>query len=194
MNYQRIYDNLISYRQNNPATGYTENHHIVMKSMGGSDDPSNLVVLTGREHWIAHLLLYKIHKNNQTAHACRMMGFKSKTNSKRIDVKNSRIYSIIREHSYKTLSLSQKGENNSQYGTRWISNIELKKNKKISKEDEIPDGWVIGMNKWNSIGNYICVICNCNFLKEKRYGRTIYKTCSSECLRISQIKHLIQYN
>lgn len=74
MNHQYIYDCLIQKRQREPATGYTERHHILPRSMGGSDDPSNLVVLTGREHWIAHLLLWKIHRNRQTAFACRMMG------------------------------------------------------------------------------------------------------------------------
>jgi hypothetical protein len=41
-------------------------------------------------------------------------------------------------------SIKQKGENNSQYGTMWITNgIE---NKKIKKESEIPQGWKIGRN------------------------------------------------
>ena len=37
--------------------GYTEKHHIVPRSMGGSDKKDNLVDLTAREHYIAHLLL-----------------------------------------------------------------------------------------------------------------------------------------
>ena len=41
-----------------------------------------------------------------------------------------------------------RGKNNSQYGTMWICNLELKENKKISKEEEIPDGWIKGRNKW----------------------------------------------
>jgi len=40
-------------------------------------------------------------------------------------------------------SLKQKGENNSQYGTMWITNgIE---NKKIKKDSEIPQGWYKGV-------------------------------------------------
>lgn len=34
--------------------------------------------------------------------------------------------------------------NNSQYGTMWIYNAELKINKKINKHDDIPDGWKRG--------------------------------------------------
>ena len=51
MNYQNIYESLITKRQQKPAKGYTETHHILPKSWYGPDDPSNLVVLTVREHW-----------------------------------------------------------------------------------------------------------------------------------------------
>ncbi len=36
------------------------------------------------------------------------------------------------------------GETNSQYGTRWVYHIGLAESKKINKEDEIPDGWLLG--------------------------------------------------
>lgn len=38
----------------------------------------------------------------------------------------------------------QKGERNSQHGTMWIFNEELKQSKKIKKTDAIPDGWCKG--------------------------------------------------
>jgi hypothetical protein len=38
----------------------------------------------------------------------------------------------------------QEGQKNSQYGKKWIHNIELKQNKKIKKTDEIPIGWTLG--------------------------------------------------
>lgn len=37
----------------------TEVHHILPRSLGGTDDPSNLVTLTLKEHWICHRLLVK---------------------------------------------------------------------------------------------------------------------------------------
>ena len=43
------------------APVYTEVHHIVPKCMGGTNDTSNLVRLTGQEHFNAHLLLAKAH-------------------------------------------------------------------------------------------------------------------------------------
>jgi hypothetical protein len=153
MNYQRIYDNLVSYRQSNPASGYTEQHHILMRSMGGSNAPSNLVVLTGREHWIAHLLLHKIYRNSQTVHACHMMAMRCEERGIP-QVKNSRMYESIRKECARLTSrrnsLTHRGSGNSQYGTRWICNLNLKENKKIKKDQEIPEGWILGSNKWLS--------------------------------------------
>ena len=37
-----------------------ETHHIIPKSLNGSNDKSNLINLTLREHYVAHLLLLKI--------------------------------------------------------------------------------------------------------------------------------------
>jgi 5-methylcytosine-specific restriction endonuclease McrA len=37
--------------------GYKEIHHILPKSLGGSNDKSNLVELTAREHYIVHMLI-----------------------------------------------------------------------------------------------------------------------------------------
>jgi hypothetical protein len=39
-------------------------------------------------------------------------------------------------------SINQKGENNSQFGTRWVTNG--KENTKIKKEETIPNGWRLG--------------------------------------------------
>ena len=39
---------------------YTESHHIVPRSLGGSDEPDNLVNLTAREHFVCHWLLVKM--------------------------------------------------------------------------------------------------------------------------------------
>jgi hypothetical protein len=41
-------------------SGYSENHHIIPKSLGGSNNSQNLVRLTAREHYIVHHLLTKM--------------------------------------------------------------------------------------------------------------------------------------
>ena len=67
MNYKLQYDNLIKYHgfKTKPEGLYTECHHIVPKCLGGGDDVDNLVYLTGRAHYIAHLLLSKLHPDNK---------------------------------------------------------------------------------------------------------------------------------
>lgn len=40
---------------------YVEKHHIIPKSLGGSNLPANLVKLTAREHFICHWLLTKMY-------------------------------------------------------------------------------------------------------------------------------------
>ena len=58
--YSQTYSNIIDRAKSRVLEGYSETHHILPKSMGGTDDPSNLVELTAREHYICHLLLPKM--------------------------------------------------------------------------------------------------------------------------------------
>lgn len=83
MNYTAIYERLIyrgktsnrkRFRKSNPKYVYYESHHIIPKCMNGSNDPENLVLLTPEEHWIAHLLLVKIHPDvSSLVFACQAM-------------------------------------------------------------------------------------------------------------------------
>jgi len=59
--YTKWYYNIISKAQSrNDILDYTEKHHIIPKSLGGSNDKLNLVKLTPREHFICHLLLTRM--------------------------------------------------------------------------------------------------------------------------------------
>ena len=69
MNYIKHYNLLVEKRKNIIPEGYTERHHIIPKCMGGTDDASNIVVLTAKEHYVAHHLLYKHYKTSSLAHA-----------------------------------------------------------------------------------------------------------------------------
>ena len=60
------YERLIEKAKNRSLlkTTYKEVHHIIPKCLGGSDDKTNLINLLPEEHVVAHLLLAKIHPNN----------------------------------------------------------------------------------------------------------------------------------
>ena len=60
MNYQKVYDQLVQKNHVFSEGEYFETHHKIPLSLGGNNDVSNLVNLTAREHYIAHLLLVKI--------------------------------------------------------------------------------------------------------------------------------------
>jgi hypothetical protein len=60
--YSRWYAQLVFQAKNRilPEGTYVENHHIIPKSFGGDNSKNNLVKLLAREHYIAHLLLWKM--------------------------------------------------------------------------------------------------------------------------------------
>ena len=62
MNYVLAYGRLIARAtKRGCVNGYVERHHILPKALGGSNDSSNLIALTAREHFVAHLLLARIY-------------------------------------------------------------------------------------------------------------------------------------
>lgn len=57
--YRRWYDQLCQRARGRISEPGTERHHIIPKSLGGSNQISNMVTLTYREHFLAHWLLTK---------------------------------------------------------------------------------------------------------------------------------------
>jgi hypothetical protein len=62
--YTTWYNSLINKAKNRTIYGYTEKHHIVPSSLGGTNDNDNIVKLTAREHFVCHLLLTKMTTGN----------------------------------------------------------------------------------------------------------------------------------
>lgn len=69
MDYNKIYNNIIERAKQrqieNPINGYKEIHHVIPRSIGGSNEPTNLVELTLKEHFLCHELLVYIYPNNK---------------------------------------------------------------------------------------------------------------------------------
>lgn len=148
MNYKSHYDKLISNRLKCPIkVGYTEKHHILPISLGGSDNNDNLINLTAKEHFIAHLLLTKMYKKKSVEYykmikAFGLMCWYQSDNQNRYISSNE--YAWLREEFSKAQSKLQEGEKNSQYGTKWIYSETLRVSKKIPKSESIPEGWERG--------------------------------------------------
>jgi hypothetical protein len=108
MNYQKIYKDFIFDRRIKEvdmiASGvYVERHHIVPRSMGGSDDPENLIALTAGDHFFAHLCLAKAHGEKQWAAVWAMCGMSNRSR-RNFD----RSWAVSRKQWFKNLRMKNK--------------------------------------------------------------------------------------
>lgn len=111
MNYRKVYNQLIDNARTQHIDGYYETHHIVPKAEGGSDDKSNLVKLTARQHYIAHLLLAKIYDDR--AMHCAVVAMQTKTKKMHREFRfNSRLYEKLKLKRAKFMSIALLGNHN----------------------------------------------------------------------------------
>ena len=92
--------------------GYSERHHIIPKSLGGSNEQSNIVTLSAREHFVCHRLLTKmvsgINKRKMSYAVWLLCNAKNSTQQKR-HIPNSFVYQQCREEYVKSMSQSLRG-------------------------------------------------------------------------------------
>lgn len=115
MNHQNHYTKLIDRARLRILDQYTELHHIIPRCMGGTDDLTNLVRLTPEEHFLAHLLLVKIHPTNQSLiYAALMMRKNGAKNNKTYGWLRKRLSALgLSESHKKAISSSMKGKKKS---------------------------------------------------------------------------------
>ena len=146
MNYKKVYDSIIETRLLHEYEGYTERHHIIPKSAGGSDDKDNLVRLSAREHFVCHLLLTKMYPINSIEYICMVKAFMMmlvcSTNQDRHIT--SRSFALLKQEFARLQSLNQSGGGNSQFGKRWIYNLSLRQSVSIDSSSPTPTGWEDG--------------------------------------------------
>ena len=141
MDYQNHYDLLIKKHgyQIKPDDGYYERHHIIPRCLGGGDESDNLVYLTAKAHYVAHLLLCGVYewKNNKINYALWLMSNISKRSKNKI---RSRMYGKIRLIFAEQHRKNMTGENNPVYGKKykgkehgcWGREMSLETREKIS--------------------------------------------------------------
>lgn len=166
MNYKKVYEKIINNRINNPIQQnnlylYTEKHHIIPRSVGGTDDKSNVIILTAREHFICHLLLTKMYNKNTSEwfKMIKAFSYMYTKNKKQCRYSNNKWYEYLRINLSITQSIKQSGCKNSRYGTCWISNTDEKKCISIDKimlEEYLNKGWIKKrIVDWNKFENDI---------------------------------------
>lgn len=80
--------------------GYFEKHHIVPKALGGTDDESNMVNLTPKEHFICHRLLVKMTEGKakkSMAFAIWQMSSRRNKVSKNRYKPTARVYAMLKQ-------------------------------------------------------------------------------------------------
>lgn len=107
-------------QKRNTILEYYEEHHIHPKCLFGKENNKDVISLTGREHQIAHLLLWKACKEEMgssyigTQKLCAAAWLMTHT---REGIKiNSRIYEKLKIDYALKISESKKGENNPMFG------------------------------------------------------------------------------
>jgi hypothetical protein len=95
MNHELQYELLINKAKNRErlSNAYYEKHHIIPKSLGGSNKNDNLVYLTGREHFVAHMLLARIYGGGMWQAAKMMKQARGGVQERYV---NGRLYEIAR--------------------------------------------------------------------------------------------------
>jgi len=119
MNYSIIYENFILDRmEKQDFVGYGEKHHIVPRSLGGTDDKENIIRLAGSDHFFAHRLLAKIH-GGKMLQAINIM-------INQYNTLNRFSFGHFREEYAKYMREFHSGENNSFYGKTHDKETRLK--------------------------------------------------------------------
>lgn len=121
--------------------GKLENHHILPISLGGTDDNVNMVMLTTREHFLAHLLLTKIYTGKDKAKMVYAFAKMCQCNPNQKRIVNSRYYSLAKH----LMSQHCSGENSFWYGRTHSEETK----KMISKQKTGEGNPMFGKTPWN---------------------------------------------
>lgn len=110
--YTKCYTLLTDRAKGRKLNDYTEKHHIIPKSLGGSDDKENLVDLTAREHFICHWLLIKMTEDedkNKMIYALNGMKAENRHQERYATEITSRVYERCKIEYAKVHSETMKG-------------------------------------------------------------------------------------
>lgn len=141
MDYQKVYDSLISNCAGRVKSKnvYYEAHHIIPKCMGGNNSTANIVLLTAREHYIAHRLLYNIHKTPKLAHAwfCMMRTSSSQNGNRKYSARQYEAAKMAHIDAMRSYTGSKNGFYGKKHNNTTKSKIVTSRNKTYNDNPEL---------------------------------------------------------
>lgn len=165
MDYKKIYDALVEKAKvrgldKSKHEGYFEIHHIIPVCLGGSDEDSNLVMLTAREHILAHVFLWKAYPDHAgLTHAAQMMAL-TREYGKLLPTK---VLASLREDSSAKRSLRKEGAGHGE--TRHINLSGKRFGRLVVQESYTWHTFPNGQRK----AKWDC-ICDCGSIKQVMVG------------------------
>ena len=151
--YTKWYYQLVENVQNRilPEETYIERHHIIPVSLGGSNKKENIVILTAREHYIAHALLWKMtmdlkHHNKMSMALHVMVNGSGNKKQHRTYLINSKVYENNRKEYSKIQSEKMAGEGNSFFGKKHTEESLTKIKEANARTKEIRSAKATGVN------------------------------------------------
>jgi len=148
--YSKTYFAITSNAKQRITEGYTELHHIIPQSMGGSNDKENLVELTAREHFICHWLLIKMTEGKDRSKMLYALnGMKAENRyQQRYNTKiTARVYETYRIEHAENHSKTMKGRPAWNKGIK-LEGIELEEHRERTRNRKIdPVKQAIGQQK-----------------------------------------------
>lgn len=169
MNYLKHYCNLIRKAEKRiPPDGYVEKHHTFPKSIFGKNN--RVVILTAREHSIAHALLEKIYL-------------------KRCGIENWKTQKMI--FAYCNMSISNRYHKNRYINSRLYESSKIRKSKIMSGENNPfygkshSEDVIAKIKKANTGRSMIITKDHAKKISESKKGKPLSKNCREKCKEVN---------
>lgn len=159
--YTKIYYSIIENAKTKTYLGYTETHHIIPKSLGGTNKKCNLVKMSAREHFICHKLLMKMVVGNARYKMVEAFSYFSNNTKRKLQFNSRQIEEIRKANA---IASSYRNKGNQFHKFRKPANDNLKK---FRSENATNSKWVNNGIEEKFTINHKELVDNCQFV----YGR-----------------------
>ena len=174
--YLKRYFKFICSKINKNITG--DRHHICPKSSdlfpqfaSFKDNPWNIIYLTIREHYIAHMLLWKAYGGKQSQ-AFMLLSGKNQN-------RNSKIFEQIKNEMREFLKNNNPNKDGKQIRQQWEKDVDGKRSK-IQSEAATKRNIEYWETRKNKISEFTCGWCGKSFYSNSKSRKFCGKSCSAK--------------